>query len=118
MRIIFSASFLYHLTSAFLNISCFFIGEKIKIEGIVIDEPNIKDDGAQLTVLSDSEKVLVNVGLFPEYKYGDLVEISGKLEKPANIATTTGNDFDYVKFLAKDDIFYEISFAQAKIISS
>ena len=94
------------------------VGEKVKIEGIVIDEPNIKDDGAQLTVLSDSEKVMVGVSLFPEYKYGDLVEVLGRLEKPENIATTTGNDFDYVKFLAKDDIFYQMNFVQAKIISS
>ena len=36
------------------------------------------------------------------------------LEKPENFETETGHEFDYVNYLAKDDIFYQISFAQIK----
>ncbi len=93
------------------------LGEKVKIEGLIIEEPNIKDQGVELVVLSKAEKVLVSAGLFPEFKYGDLIQVEGKLEKPENFSTNTGKDFDYVDFLAREDIFYKINFAQAKVIS-
>ncbi|MEI6191358.1 MAG: ComEC/Rec2 family competence protein [bacterium] len=104
-------------------------GEKVVLKGIVTDEPSVKDQSVQLTVLADFiatssqdvktfGKVLVTVGLFPAFKYGDLIQVEGKLERPTNFSTATSSDFDYVSFLAKDDIFYQISFAQAKVISS
>jgi competence protein ComEC len=106
-----------------------FTGEKVILTGIVADEPALKDKSIQLTVVGDSitvsgqknkisGKILVVAGLFPEFKYGDEIQVEGKFEKPQNISTTTGNDFDYVSYLAKDDIYYEMSFAQVKIISS
>jgi competence protein ComEC len=95
------------------------VGEKIVFKGVISDEPSVKDGGVQLIVSGESipEKVLVSTGLFPEFKYGDLIQAEGKLEKPSNFSADSGNNFDYVGFLAKDDIFYQISFAQVKIIS-
>lgn len=98
----------------FLNL----LGEKVKIEGLIIEEPNIKDQTVELVILSQSEKILVSAGLFPEFKYGDLIQAEGKLEKPENFSTDMGKDFDYVKFLAREDIFYQISFAQVRLLSS
>jgi competence protein ComEC len=106
-----------------------FTGEKVILTGTVGEEPAVKEQTVQLTVLGDSislfgkkekisEKILVSAGLFPEFKYGDYIEAEGKIEKPQNFSTTTGNSFDYAGFLAKDDIFYEMSFAQVKILSS
>jgi len=128
-RIIFIALFLFSLSLGILRYEIKEIrtinnnlhtqlGEKVNLEGIIIDEPNIKDDTVRLTVLSNSEKILVSVGLFPEFKYGDLIQVSGKLEKPDNFETEHGRDFDYIGFLAKDDIFYQISFAQIEFISA
>jgi competence protein ComEC len=95
------------------------VGQKVVLTGIVTEEPASKDQSVQLTVTNElGAKVLVTAGLFPEYKYGDMVEVSGKLEKPASFSTVTGKDFDYVGFLAKEDIFYQISFANPKILSS
>ena len=88
------------------------IGEKVNLTGLVIDEPAVKDKTTQLTVQVGSEKVLVSTGLFPEFKYGDMVQVEGKLEQPENFETDTGNEFDYIGYLAKDDIFYQVSFAQ------
>ena len=103
--------------------------EKVILKGIITDEPSVKDQSVQLTVLADSiatssqeiktsGKVLVTVGLFPTFKYGDLIQVEGKLERPTNFSTATSSDFDYVSFLAKDDIFYQMNFVQTKIISS
>jgi len=94
-------------------------GQKINLEGIVSDEPSVKDQNVQLVVEDKfKNKILVTAGLFPEFKYGDLIQVEGKIEKPENFQSTGGTDFDYVDYLAKEDIFYQISFAQIKLISS
>lgn len=106
-----------------------YVGEKVVLRGIIDDEPNLKDKSNQLVVEAESistksytknatGKVLVTAGLFPEYKYGDLIEVEGKLEKPQNFSTTTSNNFDYIGYLAKDDIYFVMNFATPKIISS
>ena len=95
------------------------LGEKVNIQGIVSDEPTVKDKTVQLIINDDSgSKVLVSTDLFPEFKYGDKIKVKGKLEKPENFETDTGKDFDYIDYLAKEDIFYQISFAQGQLISS
>jgi competence protein ComEC len=105
------------------------VGQKIILTGLVSEEPNTKDKDVQL-IISDgsisvlekefniSEKIMVSVGLFPDFEYGDYIRVYGKLETPKNFETETDRDFDYVSFLAKDDIFYQINFAQAEKISS
>jgi competence protein ComEC len=108
------------------------IGNKMTISGIITDEPARKEKQAILTVdfkniISSSSIVvfgrgIVSTDLYPELKYGDLIKITGKLEKPenfynANSATTT-NSFDYVSYLGKDNIYYKIDFAKAELISS
>jgi len=105
------------------------VGEKITLQGIITEEPSVKDQNVQLTVLGGEvtssgqelkikEKVLISAPLFPEFKYGDLIQAQGKLERPKNFNTATSTDFDYVSYLAKDDIYYQISFAQAEVIST
>ena len=94
------------------------IGEKVILEGIIVDEPSVKEQIVQLSVSINGEKILVSTGLFPEFHYGDQIQVEGKLERPESFETENGNDFDYIGFLAKDDIFYQISFAQVKLISS
>jgi len=95
------------------------LGEKVTLSGVISDEPAVKDQSVQLIVAEETgSKILVSTGLFPEFKYGDEISVTGKLERPENFETDTGRDFDYVNYLAKEDIFYQISFAQAKLISS
>src|SRR3989344_9175996 len=47
-----------------------------------------------------NEKVLVSTENFPEYKYGDFLILTGKISLPKNF-----QDFDYISYLAKDQIF-------------
>src|SRR3989339_734720 len=93
------------------------VGDKIVLTGVITEEPAVKDKIVQVIITTDSEKVLVSTDLFPVFKYGDLIQTEGKLEKIKNFTTDTGQSFDYTGFLAKDDIYYQISFAQAKFIS-
>lgn len=116
------------------------LDSKVSIEGLIIDEPNRKDKTAILTVdfkeiilasstVDVSGKGIISTDLYPEYNYGDLIKITGKIEKPTNFSSSSikdpsqiksqfdGAGFDYVSYLAKDDIEYKIDFAKTELIS-
>ena len=87
-----------------------YYGEQVTWQGVVIAEPEKKQDKIRYTVQAKqivapearviSGKALVSAGLFPEFEYGDLIEVSCKIVKPEPI-----EDFKYDLYLAKDGIF-------------
>jgi len=124
-----------------------YIGKKVIISGVISDEPSRKEKQAVLTVdfrnidissssISVCGKGIVSTDLYPEFMYGDIIKITGKLEKPENYiklnenySSTTdtgqvgnqfagGASFDYVSYLGKDGIQYKIDFAKTELISS
>ncbi len=94
------------------------VGEEAEIEGLVISEPEFKDSYTQFVVDAGMEKVLVKADLSLDVSYGDAVLAEGELEKPGLIDDGVGRPFDYSKYLAKDDIYFILSFADAKVLSS
>lgn len=50
---------------------------------------------------STNEKVLITLGPYPSYKYGQVVNVTGTL----NIPDFKDGDFDYQKYLARDGIY-------------
>ena len=87
------------------------INENIGLVGYINGEPERLIDKQRLVLqvkeirVSEyavfiDEKVLVTSDLYPEFQYGDLVSIKGKLQNPKNF-----DDFDYADYLAKDNIF-------------
>lgn len=105
------------------------LGEKVIVEGVVSDEPDKRENGVKLTLnfknLSGDGKIfpvkgkgIMTTDFYPEFRYGDLLKIEGKLTKPKNFQNEKGEIFDYVSYLAKDDIFYEISFPKVELLSS
>jgi competence protein ComEC len=85
-------------------------------EGVVVSEPEQRENATRFVFKSDNgEKVLVSTGLYAEVEYGDRVKVAGELEKPGIIESESGRSFDYGKFLAKDDIYYTLSFAEVEI---
>ncbi len=108
------------------------IDNAIYITGVISDEPKLKEkqilivDFKEINISSSTIKVsgkgIVSTDLYPEFSYGDLIKMSGSLEKPENFSnsskdTKIKNDFDYISYLAKDDIFYKIDFAKTELIS-
>lgn len=94
--------------------------------GIIVDEPDIRENNQKLTVKIDptslklrgaSTKVLVTTNFSTEYKYGDAINFEGQLQKPKNFITDQGKDFDYLSYLRKDGIFYLVSYPEVEIIS-
>lgn len=91
------------------------INKKIEFSALVDKEPS-RNSRTQRLVLRDAAsgaKILAIVRSYPSYAYGDTLLISGRVERPENFS----EDFDYVSYLAKDDIFYRVSFPDIKIIS-
>ena len=99
------------------------LGRMVVAEGILIDEPALKAVSQQLVVALDTvneqkaeANVLVQTERFPQFSYGDRVSIRGKLGEPESFETDTGRTFDYPAYLAKDDIHFQIRFADVEKI--
>ncbi len=87
-------------------------------QGIVVDEPEQKENTTRFVFKSDNgEKMLISTDLYSSVAYGDKVEVKGKLEKPGIIEDETRQPFDYAKYLSKDDIYFTMSFTKVEILS-
>lgn len=88
-------------------------------EALIIKEPVAKDNYqqivAEISLRSEApkSKVLMNVGKYPEYFYGDKIKLGCNLEMPQNYE----DGFDYRMYLAKDGIFYVCKSAKAELLS-
>ena len=106
------------------------VGQKINFSGVVVDEPDVRQNNQQITVEVDSQgrtsnsfdvrpfsktKILISADLDQDFKYGDEINFTGKLEKPENFQTDQGKTFDYINYLRKDGIFYVVSYPQIQI---
>ena len=95
-----------------------FYGKPVRIKGFVAREPEFSAAVQRLTVevegvgakaASRGIYTLVTVRNYPRYKIGDELIIEGLLEAPENYG-----DFDYVSYLARDNIFSVIQFPIAQ----
>ncbi len=100
------------------------VGERINLHGEIVDEPDTRENNQKLIIKTKEVKenivnikVLATVDLGEDYKYGDEVNFSGKLQKPENFLTDQGKEFDYVNYLRKDGILYSMNYADVEVIS-
>ena len=78
--------------------------QKADFNGVVVEEPDRRLDFAQYVLKNEYlGRILVKTNLYPEYFYGDVLKISGKIAIPESRLGRTG--FDYQSYLAKDNIF-------------
>lgn len=94
--------------------------EKITFVGTVTEEPDVRSDNIKLTVSGEemgqrevAGKVLVTVPRFPEYSYGDRLQISGKLKDPGEF-----DGFSYRDYLAKFGVYSVCYRPQVELIST
>ncbi|MDD5341589.1 MAG: ComEC/Rec2 family competence protein [Patescibacteria group bacterium] len=89
----------------------FYNGQKVEFQGLVFQEPDVRQSSVKLKIKVDSvlqnggwEKlsgdVLVTTYLYPEYEYGDYLNVQCELQKPENI-----NGFDYDNYLSRYGIY-------------
>lgn len=97
------------------------VGERVELVGEIVDEPDIRENNQKLIIEVDEQgektKILVTVGFGTDYKYGDEVNFSGKLQKPENFITDQGKEFDYINYLRKDGIYYVMNYVTADVLS-
>jgi competence protein ComEC len=93
------------------------IGQAVEFEGIVVTEPEFRENTTRFVVSSLDEKILVSDGLYSEVSYGDLVSVKGRLNKPGVIDDGIRRAFDYGAYLSREDIYYTLSFAKVEIVS-
>jgi competence protein ComEC len=94
----------------------------VEIKGMVAGAPDIRDKSARLTLAAEEirlengwqeveGKVLAVVPRYPEYKYGDLVSITGELQTPLIF-----EDFDYKGYLEHQGIYTTIYYPQIEVL--
>jgi len=115
--------FRFHIfENRFLYVFDSVLDKKVTLSGFIIDEPSIGENNQKLIVeiiKNDKKvKVLLATDFTEEYKYGDEIKFSGKIEEPENFTTDYGKEFDYINYLKKDGILYVMSFPKVEIISS
>ncbi len=100
-------------------------GKTITLVGIVATEPDVGEKSTKLIVdiqqMTDKMaennspsfvgKVLVNAWRYPEYKYGDKLKITGKLETPPVF-----EGFNYQRYLQKDGIYSIMSWPKIELL--
>ena len=101
------------------------IGTESVSEGIVIDEPDRRENNTNYTIRLTNiigekvdAKVRVIAPSYPRFSYGDKVLINGELQKPEGFTTDNNKYFDYAAYLSKDDIYYQMIFPELEFISS
>ena len=84
-------------------------GEKISLIGTVLSSED-KENSARVVLETDLGRLRITKRIYPEYKYGDVLEVSGRISEPVNFA-----DFDIKKYLAKDGIYAEMIFPEISL---
>ncbi len=92
------------------------IGVATTFQGTVVADPDVRETTQRIRVkVETGDKILVVTDRYPRWKYGDLVEVEGKLAKPEAFDTLGGRQFDYPHFLAKDGVFLVMQRARVTI---
>ncbi len=121
----------FSVLSRSTNVLDSFVGKLVSVEGVVIDEPDVREQYTNIvfevhTVLDGSvsygqnqgARILIRVPQYPSLRYGDKVVFTGKISSPKNfLSTDETRVFDYQAYLAKDDIYYQIYFPKTFIVS-
>ena len=98
--------------------------QKVILQGRVADYPDVRSqyvfltlDNVYINSETFTEKVLVRAPLYPKHHYGDVLEVSGRLEKPkSKFGTSTDQKFSYSGYLSVSDIYSVVTFPTIKKI--
>jgi competence protein ComEC len=99
-------------------------GKWVALKGIVASEPLVKDFNKTFVVEArtiDSEPVSISVKVttdrYMDYEYGQELSLDGKLLAPINFKSNGGRVFNYIDFLLKDGIYFEMKKPRISIVA-
>lgn len=95
------------------------MGEEIELKGEVVREPDKRENMMLLTFEEGvtKAKILLTVSPFETVEYGDFVKVKGKLTKPKNFETDSLREFDYINYLLKEGITYQMFYPEVEVLS-
>jgi len=86
-----------------------------RVEGTIVTEPLVKDftkifivDVDTIDSTTEDLSIKVTTDRYMEYSYGQRVLLEGKIGAPFNFKSNGGRTFNYIDFLLKDDIYFEM----------
>jgi competence protein ComEC len=98
----------------------FYNGQEVEIKGTVSADPEIRDKSTHIRLSAseiNGEKVsgdaLLFVPRYPEYNYGDVLLVRGKLETPPRLG-----DFDYKGYLENEAIYSTMLYPQIEVLET
>jgi competence protein ComEC len=98
----------------------FYNGQEVEIEGMVSADPEIRDKSTHIQLSASqingkevSGEVLFFVPRYPQYDYGDVLLVKGKLETPAQMG-----DFDYKGYLENQGIYSTMLYPQIEVLET
>ncbi|MDD5152639.1 MAG: ComEC/Rec2 family competence protein [Candidatus Pacebacteria bacterium] len=107
-----------------------YISRVVKVNGLVEEEPDPREtytkivlearsilDGSVKNVLKEPVRILVHVPEYPVLRLGTEIVVTGKISPAKDFVTGDGQTFDYRTYLAKDNIFYQISFPSISVVA-
>jgi competence protein ComEC len=106
------------------GIAAFNDGAAVRFRALVSDEPDERGQSARIRLSArevwvndgweeTSGGVLLRSGPLPRYRYGDLLEVEGKLETPPVL-----EDFNYRDYLARQDIGSLVDYPRVTLLES
>jgi competence protein ComEC len=106
------------------GIAAFNDGAAVRLRALVSDEPDERGQSARIRLSArevwvdsaweeTSGGVLLRSGALPRYRYGDLLEVEGKLETPPVL-----EDFNYRDYLARQGIGSLVDYPRVTLLES
>lgn len=123
--IIFGAVLFSLLSSTEDTILAPFAEEKVSVEGVIVRDPDIREQMIRLTVrpeiindttVSHSKNIIVSIDRFTTVAYGDRVHANGTLKAPQSFETDSERTFNYPKYLWAHGVSYELPFAHVETV--
>lgn len=104
---LFLGLFYYHFWDYRENKKIITYNQSIIIDGWISGKPVQNPVDQQIIIDYEKTKVQVTISKYPEYNYGDKLEIKGTIKNPAEIKSDPG-EFNYGQYLLKKGIRGEV----------
>lgn len=94
------------------------IGKSIEMQGFIVDDPEYRIGFSRFTLKTKYQNhdyfIQAKSDPYTKFYYGDKITAIVKLKKPENFLSQNGKEVNYIKMLAKDNIFYQADVVYVK----
>ncbi len=98
-------------------------GQNVEVLGSISDEPQIKDFNQAFTLKTQhingnliETYIKIQADRYIHYDYGESLKLTGKMNAPRNFKSNGGRTFDYINYLLKEGIYFEMKKPTVEVI--